>query len=321
VASTNPRRDQTTGLWSIRRHLVAVVLTGLGVFAVAAVSLWLALGLPAAPSPDTRLNIIKLALSVVAGVGGVVALVVAYRKQRIGEVAEAREHVKVLNERFASACSQIGHEMPAVRLAGIYAMASLADEWVEQRQVCIDVLCAYLRLPYEPAVDSQWQHDEESEVRLSLTAVISDRLRPGAPVSWQGHEFNLVRAVLRAADFADVQVTGGRLLFSLARFPAGRIAFDGMRVSGGEVWFGGAEFVGATVNFDNAEFSGGRVRFDGAAFNCGEVTFRGAKFTGGEVDLSEVSIEDYTAPPVFDEWQTPPPGLLLPNATSHPVDE
>jgi hypothetical protein len=313
VVSTSTRRSQTTGLWSIRRHIVAVVLVGLSVFAVAAVLLWLALGLPAAPSQDTRLNIVKIALSVVAGVGGVVALVVAYRKQRIGEVVEARERVKVLNERFASACSQIGHEKPTVRLAGIYAMASLADEWLEQRQVCIDVLCAYLRIPYEPALDSPWYHDEESEVRLSATSVISDHLRPGALVSWQGHEFNLVRAVLRSADFADIQVTGGRLLFSLTRFPGGRTAFDGMHVSGGEVWFGGAEFDGATVSFDNAEFSGGRVQFDGAEFNGGEVTFRDAEFTGGEVDLSKVNTDHYAAPPVFDEWQTPPPGLLLPN--------
>jgi hypothetical protein len=313
VASTTRQREQTTGLWSIRRHIVAVVLIGLSVFAVAAVLLWLALGLPDAPSADTRLNIIKIALSVVAGVGGVVALVVAYRKQRIGEVAEARERSKVLNERFASACAQIGHEKPTVRLAGIYAMASLADEWLEQRQVCIDVLCAYLRIPYEPALDSPWQHDEESEVRLSITSVISGHLRPGAPVSWQGHEFNLVRAVLRAADFADIQVTGGRFYFSLVRFPGGWTSFDGMHVSGGEVWFGGAEFNGARVSFDNAEFSGGRVQFDGAEFNGGEVTFRGARFTGGEVDLSGVDTDNYTAPPVFDEWQTPPPGLLLPN--------
>ena len=176
-------------------------------------------------------------------------------------------------------------------------MASLADEWLEQRQVCIDVLCAYLRIPYEPAPDSPWQHDEESEVRLSITSVISDHLRPGAPVSWQGHEFNLVRAVLRSVDFVDIQVSGGRFLLSLAQFRGGRTSFDGMHVSGGEVWFGGAEFDGATVSFDNAEFSGGRVQFEGATFTRGEVTFRGAKFTGGQVDLSEVSADDYTAPP------------------------
>jgi hypothetical protein len=230
VAPTSSR-SQATELWSIRTHIVAVVLIGLGVFAAAAGLLWLALGLPAAPSPDTRLNVIKIALSVVAGVGGVVALVVAYRKQRIGEVAEARERGKVLNERFAGACAQIGHEKPAVRLAGIYAMASLADEWLEQRQVCIDVLCAYLRIPYEPSLDA-WYHDDESEVRLWLTSVISGHLRPGAPVSWQGHEFNFVRAVFRSADFANIHVTGGRLLFSLARFPGGWTSFGGMHVSG-----------------------------------------------------------------------------------------
>ncbi|KDN20170.1 pentapeptide repeat-containing protein [Amycolatopsis rifamycinica] len=315
MPSTPSRRGRDTQLWSIRRHLVAVVLIGLGVFAAATVLLWLALGLPAAPGPDTKLNVIKIALSVVAGVGGVVALVVAYRKQRIGEAAEAREHVKVLNERFATACTQIGHEKPAVRLAGLYAMAGLADEWAEQRQVCIDVLCAYLRIPYEPVLDSPWYHDEESEVRLSITSVISDHLRPGAPVGWQGHEFNLLRAVLRSADFADIHLTGGRLLLSLARFPGGWTSFDGMHVDGGEVWFGGAVFSGdARVTFDNAEFGAGRVQFDGAAFTGGEVSFRGARFTGGEVDLSKVSLDDYTAPPVFDPWETPPPGLLLPGA-------
>ncbi|WP_206796805.1 pentapeptide repeat-containing protein [Amycolatopsis sp. MtRt-6] len=311
----NSRRGRAAGLWPIGRHLVVVVLIGLGVFAAATVLLWLALGLPSAPGPDTRLNVIKIALSVVAGVGGVVALVVAYRKQRIGEAAEAREHVKVLNERFATACAQIGHEKPAVRLAGVYAIASLADEWTEQRQVCIDVLCAYLRMPYEPTLDSPWYHDEETEVRFSITSVISDHLRPGAPVSWQGHEFNFLRAVLRSADFADIEVSGGRLLFSLARFRRGWVSFDGMRVSGGEVWFGGAEFAdGTRVTFDNAEFGGGRVQFEGAAFTGGEVTFRGAKFTGGEVDLSQVGPGDYTTPPVFDPWETPPPGLLLPGA-------
>jgi hypothetical protein len=29
-------------------------------------------------------------------------------------------------------------------------MAALADDWPENRQTCIDVLCAYLRLPFEP---------------------------------------------------------------------------------------------------------------------------------------------------------------------------
>lgn len=193
-------------------------------FAAAAALLWTGLGFPTAPA--SRLDIVKVALTVVAGMGGVVA----YRKQRLSESAETRERLKLLNERFGAACTQIGHDTPTVRLAGVYALASLADEWPDQRQVCIDVLCSYLRVPYEPALESPWSHDAESEVRLSITRVISRHLRPGAPVSWQGHDFDLVRAVLRAADFAGIRVPSGKFHLSLARFPSGWISFDGMVV-------------------------------------------------------------------------------------------
>ena len=46
---------------------------------------------------------------------------------------------------------QLGDYKPAaVRSAGVYAMAGLADDWEANRQTCVDVLCAYLRMPYEP---------------------------------------------------------------------------------------------------------------------------------------------------------------------------
>ena len=58
---------------------------------------------------------------------------------------------RMLNERFATAAGQLGGDKPtAVRLAGVYAMAALADDWPKNRQTCVDVLCAYLRLPYDP---------------------------------------------------------------------------------------------------------------------------------------------------------------------------
>lgn len=293
-------------LWSVKRHISLVVLIGVTVFALAAALLWAALGFPTASA--ARLDIIKVALTVVAGVGGVVALVVAYRKQRVSESAETRERIKLLNERFGAACNQIGNEAPTVRLAGVYALAALADEWPEQRQVCIDVLCSYLRIAYEPALDSEWYHDAESEVRLAITSLIARHLRDGAPVSWQGHDFDLVRAVLRAADFSGIRMSSGTFFLSLARFPGGWISFDDVKVCGGEVWFGGATFEGARVTFDRAEFAAGRVRFEGAEFNGGEVSFRGARFTGGEVDLSEAEI---TVMPVFDEGDKP--GLKLPS--------
>jgi hypothetical protein len=63
----------------------------------------------------------------------------------------AEQRTRTLNERFATAASQLGGDKPpAVRLAGVYAMAGLADDWPENRQTCVDVLCAHLRMPYYP---------------------------------------------------------------------------------------------------------------------------------------------------------------------------
>ncbi|MGZ4521529.1 MAG: hypothetical protein ACXVGA_08115, partial [Mycobacteriaceae bacterium] len=86
-----------------------------------------------------------LSAGFVVGVGGAVALVVAYRKRRLGEdehrrqdEASARDLTRLFNERFARASDQLGSERPAIRLAGIYAMAGLAD-------ACANNCCANCR--------------------------------------------------------------------------------------------------------------------------------------------------------------------------------
>jgi hypothetical protein len=126
-------------------------------------------------SAGTLYDLLKVAFVVAAGIGGVVALVTAYRRQRVAEFVQAlarQQHelasraedraardsqqerdlaaTRLLNERFTTAAAQLGDDKPAVRLAGVYAMAGLADDWPAQRQTCVDVLCAYLRMPYEP---------------------------------------------------------------------------------------------------------------------------------------------------------------------------
>ena len=85
---------------------------------------------------------------------------VEQREQLAATLAEQREQLdktlaqqrdRTLNERFATAADRLGSDKPpAVRLAGVYAMAGLADDWPENRQTCVDILCAYLRLPYYP---------------------------------------------------------------------------------------------------------------------------------------------------------------------------
>src|SRR5215813_5561090 len=121
------------------------------------------------------------------------------RKQLDRTLAEQR--TRTLNERFATAAEQLGSDKPAVRLAGVYAMAGLADDWQENRQTCIDVLCAYLRMPYDPEPGDDATAAERlafranREVRHTVLRVITAHLRARAPATWQGMNFDFTGVV------------------------------------------------------------------------------------------------------------------------------
>ena len=85
------------------------------------------------------IDLVKLALSVVAGAGGAVALTVSVLKQRILERdAEGQRAVDAaFRSRYGEAATQLGSDRAAVQLAGVYAMANLADDWPEQRQLAM----------------------------------------------------------------------------------------------------------------------------------------------------------------------------------------
>ncbi|MEU2563175.1 hypothetical protein ABZ626_28100 [Streptomyces longispororuber] len=134
----------------------------------------------------TLFDLVKLAFGVVAGAGALVALVVAYRRQRVDEDGALRDAARLHTERFTTAVSQLGENSAAVRLGGMHALAGLADgaPTRELRQTCIGVLCACLRLPYTAAADLP-ADDEEAphaylslrEVRHTVIRLIRDHLR------------------------------------------------------------------------------------------------------------------------------------------------
>ena len=125
---------------------VSLAVSG-GILVVVASWLVLWAVIPTTTSAANPIDLTKVALSVTAGVGGAVALVVAYRRQR--DVEQGR-----FIERFVAAARQLGDKDVAVRIAGAYAMAGVAEEATtfQQRQQSIDVLCGYLRLPYFTAL-------------------------------------------------------------------------------------------------------------------------------------------------------------------------
>jgi uncharacterized protein YjbI with pentapeptide repeats len=193
---------------------------------------------------------------------------------------------RTLNERFATAAEQLGSDNAAVRLAGGYAMAGLADDWEENRQTCVDVLCAYLRMPYEPepsqgALEArQLAYQAAREVRHTVIRVIAAHLRDDAAVSWQSLNFDFTGVVFDGGDFSWTRFSGGKADFSGAEFSGGLVSFGFAEFRGARVFFNGTQFSGGKVGFGNAKFSDSLVYFGGAGFSGGEVYFGSAEFSG-----------------------------------------
>ncbi|MGF6886500.1 uncharacterized protein YjbI with pentapeptide repeats [Nocardia sp. GAS34] len=295
--------------------LLAVVFAVVGGLAIAGIAwwvLWLALG--ARVQPPNQLDLTKIALSISAGVGGAVALVVAYRRQRDNERGR-------FTEQFGAAAKQLGDPDVAVRIAGVYAMAGVADEFgsASRRQQCVDVLCGYLRLPYEPEVganhlvsrsetvevDGRKQElkyqlrQNDRQVRRAIVDVIVAHVRPTAEVSWSMCNFDFSDAVLEDSDFRRAIFAGERTYFARAVFTGNRATtFEFARFTGQYISFRSCEFRGATTLFRDAEFApieqakneipGSGVRFDGAVFDS-RTGFERAVFRGVKVTFEETA--------------------------------
>ncbi|MEU8900248.1 pentapeptide repeat-containing protein [Nocardia sp. NPDC048505] len=280
-----------------------VVLLGL---ALGALTWWLLrLGLGVQAERPNQVQLTAIALAVLAGIGGAVAVTVAYRRQRDLERGRFAELI-------GGAVRQLGDEDPAVRIAGAYAVAVIADECstLRRRQQCIDVLCGYLRLPYEPGdganhlvsraeslqepgsrVERVYHiRRDEREVRRTIVRVIAEHLRRASPdgpsrryadVSWSQCDFDFTGAVFDDADFQGVEFGGRWTLFAGARFVGDlRTDFERARFTGRHVSFHGAVFAEAPVVFDRAEFRGEHTGFDEAVFKSPSLSFDDAVFAG-----------------------------------------
>jgi uncharacterized protein YjbI with pentapeptide repeats len=289
------------GRFSLFEHVVLLLGLAVGFGVVLAGLLWWALGQPEltigqAWTTRNTFDALKIVLLVVAGIGGVVALTVSYRKQRLGENAEHREATRLFTERYNRAAELLGSNDAAARTAGTYAIAGLADDWIQGRQICINVLCACRRLPNWPAI---------------IDPIIAAHLQPGAEPNWQGHAFDLsgvnhlnlsgievatgTTLVLSGGTLAGTRLTGGTvkilrqsgaLDFGFARFYSGRADFSKITIAM------------HTTNFRNAVFSGAEVSFYDATVErfgpqyCGALDFGSAMFSGGRVDFSKITITD-----------------------------
>ncbi|WP_394427321.1 pentapeptide repeat-containing protein [Streptomyces sp. SGAir0957] len=249
----------------------------------------------------TLFELVKLSFGVVAGAGALVALVVAYRRQRVDEDAATRDATRLHTERFGSAVGQLGDSSAAVRLGGVHALSALADDapTIPLRQTCVDVLCAYLRMP-----DQSSEGTAERQVRDTILDQIRSHLRSpldyltASASSWHGLYFNLKGATLHNPSLSGIDLDNGTVFdFENAVFPDGAdfehitlrelsaLDFTSARFSGGMLDFRGASLADASMSFREADFGGSYAVFDGDLDDGGVVTFETAAFTDGQVHI------------------------------------
>lgn len=325
----------------------AVLTVGVGI----GMTVWLLLAYGAS-DPRVQLDAIRTAGTLVVGAGGAAALLLAARRQRSAEIAlkqkdrdqrhqervaaatEADAAARRITELYTKAVEQLGSEKAPVRLGGFYALERLAQDNPGQRQVIVNVLCAYMRMPYippkavaarpsreEPGTVDDLEQVQEREVRLAAQRLLAAHLRPGdggldhpAETFWPDIDLDLTGAVLIDLDLEHCHLHSAA--FARAQFN-GVTKFNRARFSS-IASFAGAQFSDITsfaeaqfsdyVRFDRARFSyiarfgeaqfGSHVAFEAARFS-GTTGFDGAHFSSTAA-FDGAQFDDYVA---FDKAQ------------------
>ncbi|WIV52936.1 pentapeptide repeat-containing protein [Amycolatopsis nalaikhensis] len=225
-----------------------------------------------------RVDAIKTGLGIGAGTTGIFALLLAVRRQWHSEVDATEKNV---TELYTKAADQLGSDQAPVRMAGLYALERLAHSNPGQRQSIVNVIWAYLRMPYTLPDDQPPEADtdearvllaehrertQEREVRLAAQRILTDHLNPNRPhVFWADIDLDLSNAHL--IDFTLDNARTGKARFTRATFSAAsfrRATFSDT------AWFDYATF-SSIAEFGDVTFDG-IVSFDGA-------TSDGAPFT------------------------------------------
>jgi hypothetical protein len=209
--------------------------------------------------------------------GAVVALYALWlndRRRRVEEDRHALEGVKVADERFARSVELLGNEADQVRVGALHSLVWLAASTPRYKQTVLDVLCAYLRRPFDhpdlhdvpdAAEQRDPEADREREVRLTAQRLITDMLPWG-----QDPDPRIYNLDLSGARLEHFRLEGRRI---------GRLAARGARFHGTTRF---AELEAAKpVLFTDASFLG-RLDLREARLGGG-VSFQHTRFAGDVV--------------------------------------
>jgi hypothetical protein len=233
----------------------------------------------------------------------VVALYALWLNDRRRMVEESRHELerrsseqdreRVADERFARAVELLGNQADQVRVGAVHALAGLARSRPSYVQTVLDVICSYLRRPFDhpdyvhdrTGQRPQWEPadeqgaDRERQVRLAAQRLIGELVpdrhhEPGTPP-----DLDFTGALLDYFDLSGKAI--GRLVMRDVQL-YGTTRLRGTEING-DVWLTRAVSYG-TLECDKAVFRG-KSNFPHLAAH-GRVSFEGTHFQQGAVFLS-----------------------------------
>jgi hypothetical protein len=269
--------------------------------------------------------------------GSVIALYALWLNDRRRRVEERRQEVefgrheverrraeydreRLSDERFSRSIELLGHEADQSRTGALHSLAGLARSRPDYTQTVLDVLCAYLRRPFDhpryhsekaagPDDTDDPASERELQVRLTAQRLIIDLL-PAAGSGGPAFDLDLTGAALEYFDLSHRKVgslvlryaylyslfdlrgceVAGPAWFTEAKAGRGRLSGQ-VRAEGALfrdlAWFSGTRF-GAVANFSGTTFTG-RVTFKEAEF-AADALLPGANF-GDTLELRGTRFE------------------------------
>ena len=119
------------------------------------------------------LDLVKVSLTTIGGIGGTGYLVIKYRERASAERAERDAEQNRAEQRLLSGVQQLGSGSPQVRIAGVYSLADVADTYRgEYRQRVVSILCGYLRTQrgeWRTIVNEQDGPEQSSEKKVYVS--------------------------------------------------------------------------------------------------------------------------------------------------------
>ena len=239
-------------------------------------------------------------------VAGAIALALALWRSRVADRQANTAQQSLLNERYQKGAEMLGSEVLSVRLGGVYALQSLAQEHPGQYHVQImRLFCAFARCPTrDPSLKSEREENRQDDllrIRQDLEAVMQAICsRPESRIALERNanfRLDLRGADLHGAQFLDADLSNAMLHHSnlsrvnfantdltdsfLSYADLSQALFYDVNFSRTRLWF--ADLSGALlqdvdlagVDFSNTKLHGtnlGRANLSGANFQYATAT-------------------------------------------------